>query len=97
MNDGSAAIAVGCSRVVGSRCLARSRHRLSWQRDGINRRYRGACSHPAWQDAVVLQIAVECVLFERLNSPCRPIAVDRPVAKQSFAAAIAFRAVVSAT
>ena len=49
LEGGCAASAVGRCRNLSSRCLARSRHRLTRQRGGINDRYRGGCSHPAWQ------------------------------------------------
>lgn len=51
MRGRNAAIAVGRAQELGSRCLARSRHRLTRQRGGLNYRYRGDCSHPAWQSA----------------------------------------------
>lgn len=49
LGGGNAARAVGRGWVLRSRCLARSRHRLTQEQCGINDRYREGCSHPAWQ------------------------------------------------
>lgn len=45
LGDGVAATAAGRARELRSRCLARSRHRLTQQHGGINDRYREGCSH----------------------------------------------------
>lgn len=46
-----AAIAAGRAQELGSRSLARCRHRLTQQHGGISDRYRKGCSHTAWQAA----------------------------------------------
>ena len=49
---GFAATAAGRARELGSRSLARSRHRLAQQHGGINNRYREGCCHPVGRPPV---------------------------------------------
>ena len=63
VRDGTAAIAVCRARELGSQYLARSRHRLTQVRGGINGRSGRGCSHRGWQ-------AAECYANSRSNVSC---------------------------
>jgi hypothetical protein len=73
LSVGSAAIAAGSGRELGSRCLARSRHRLTRHRSSIDDRYRGGSSHPAWQAAGTLSNRGRMSATRRADSHGRPI------------------------